>query len=260
MSWIKLDDRAPWHPKVAGLSDRAFRWWLRGLCYASQYLTDGELPAAFAQDVPARVRKELVDARLWTQQSGGCLAIHGYLEHQSSRADVDRERARNRQRRTAGVPPVQPRYAQGRPSEAPPPEAPDRVQMPEGRPQTHTPRASLVDRSKALGIVRPGAWDRQHASHALRGDFCDWVCLPVAVHAEFVNRVVTAGSALADAEASVRAWALDVKNRWAGRIPGEDCFKFWRAEWAATHPSHRPAATPAPGAGLDALIAASMPR
>lgn len=118
------------------------------------------------------------------------------------------------------------------------------------------PRLGVADRARALGIVSPGQWDRQHASHALRADFCDWVCLPQAVHAEFVNRVVASGSTLIYAEGRVRAWALDVKARWAGDIPGEDSFKFWRAEWAAAHPNRRPSSTPAPGAGLDALIAA----
>lgn len=134
------------------------------------------------------------------------------------------------------------------------------VVLPEGGPgETAAPsrRDSVADRARAVGIVSPGQWDRQHGSHAHRADFCGWVCLPQAVHSEFVNRVVGAGSSLAEAEASVHAWELDVKARWAGQIPGEDSFKFWRAEWAATHPARRASATPAPGAGLDALIAAA---
>jgi hypothetical protein len=39
MTWIKLDDQAVDHPKIASLPDRAFRWWVRGLSYASRFLT-----------------------------------------------------------------------------------------------------------------------------------------------------------------------------------------------------------------------------
>ena len=119
------------------------------------------------------------------------------------------------------------------------------------------PRSTVASRASALGLVSAGAWDRQHASHALRGDLCDWVCLPQAVHDECVNRLTAAGESQAHAQAHVRAWALDVKARWlaTGEIPGEDAFRFWRLEWAATHGSRR-AAGPAPAAGLDALIAA----
>ena len=41
MSWVRLDDNFPNHPKVVGLSDQAFRLYISGLCYASHYLTDG---------------------------------------------------------------------------------------------------------------------------------------------------------------------------------------------------------------------------
>lgn len=118
-------------------------------------------------------------------------------------------------------------------------------------------RQSVTDRAAALGIVQPGSWQRQHASHALRADLCDWVCLPEAVHAECVKRLTGAGTPLTDALAAVLAWALDVRARWqaSGEIPGDDNFVFWRNEWQRTHGSNRVSSAPKPGAGLDALIA-----
>jgi hypothetical protein len=102
VTWIKLDDRAPRHPKIAGLSDRAFRWWVQGLCYASEFLTDGVLVAAFTRTVPARVYNELFDAGLWLLD-GSVVRIHDYLAHQTPRQAVERERERNRRRRAGGT-------------------------------------------------------------------------------------------------------------------------------------------------------------
>jgi hypothetical protein len=102
LTWIKLDDRAPRHPKIAGLSDRAFRWWVAGLCYASEFLTDGRLVAAFWRTVPTSSQRELIDAGLWLFD-GKVVTIHDYLVHQTPRQMVERERERNRQRRTGGT-------------------------------------------------------------------------------------------------------------------------------------------------------------
>jgi hypothetical protein len=99
MTWIKLDDKAHRHPKIDGLSDRAFRWWIRGLSYASEFLTDGELPYPFLRTVPRKVQDELRHGQLWKTDESGTVHIHDYLEHQTDRASVVRERERNRLRR-----------------------------------------------------------------------------------------------------------------------------------------------------------------
>ena len=91
MTWIKLDDRAPRHPKIDGLSDRAFRWWIKGLCYASEFLTDGDV-SGFCRTVPSKTRVELFACGLWFAD-GERVMIHDYLEHQSSREYVLSERA-----------------------------------------------------------------------------------------------------------------------------------------------------------------------
>lgn len=92
MSWLKLDDQLPDHPKVAGLTDGAFRLHLTALCYCSRHLTDGLVPEPMIHRWGVRhadrAAHELASARLWRPVEGGWL-IHDYLEHQRSRADVE---------------------------------------------------------------------------------------------------------------------------------------------------------------------------
>lgn len=37
MSWLRIDDRFASHPKVAQLSDKEFRVWMRTLCFCASY-------------------------------------------------------------------------------------------------------------------------------------------------------------------------------------------------------------------------------
>ena len=37
MSWLRIDDRFASHPKVAQLTDREFRVWMRLLCFCAAY-------------------------------------------------------------------------------------------------------------------------------------------------------------------------------------------------------------------------------
>lgn len=117
-------------------------------------------------------------------------------------------------------------------------------------------RVSVVDRAGALGLVSPGAWQRQHATHALRDVTCDWVCLPQAVYDEWLRRLMAAGTPAEQAAADIRAWVADVKARWheSGQVPGDSIFDFWRHEWQRTWGTNRASSAPRPGAGLDALI------
>ena len=40
MPWAKFDDRYPWHRKVRGLSDAAFRMDVSAVCWCAENLTD----------------------------------------------------------------------------------------------------------------------------------------------------------------------------------------------------------------------------
>lgn len=87
-TYIRLHDGMPGHPKVRGLSDKAFRTLIRAWCYCSEYLTDGEVVSAVARDLgTSKGWTELVSAGLAESAPGGYL-MHDYLEHQRSAAEV----------------------------------------------------------------------------------------------------------------------------------------------------------------------------
>jgi hypothetical protein len=108
MTWARLDDSFPEHPKVAALTDSAFRLWTTALCYSARNLTDGLIsPVALRYcgsnanlSRPGRTASTLVTAGLW-EAEGDAYRIHDYLDYNPSKADVerDREAARERMRR-----------------------------------------------------------------------------------------------------------------------------------------------------------------
>jgi hypothetical protein len=93
VTWVKLDDRFPDHPKVGDLSDAAFRAYVSGLCYSAEHLTDGFLPPAFISRSKPRTIAELVEAGLWEHGNGSRgVHIHDYLEFQPSRSETEANR------------------------------------------------------------------------------------------------------------------------------------------------------------------------
>jgi hypothetical protein len=105
VTWVKIDDSFPNHPKIVGLSDKAFRIHISGLCYCGTYLTDGFVPmtiaARLANEDMAHI-VELTKAGLWREapQDNG-FHIHDYLAHQTSKTQVEEKRqtVRERQKR-----------------------------------------------------------------------------------------------------------------------------------------------------------------
>lgn len=98
MSWVRLDDNFPNHPKVVGLNDQAFRLYISGLCYASHYLTDGLIiePAMRRLDGADGVN-ELVEAGLWLKVAKGW-QIASYGEYQTPKSEVEKAKQANRER------------------------------------------------------------------------------------------------------------------------------------------------------------------
>lgn len=236
MTWIKLDDNAVDHPKVASLTDRAFRWWVKGLSYASRLLTDGLLPPTFWKPVPKQTRSELTSAKLWDWDDPN-FRIHDYLSHQSSRDAVTQKRADNVERVT--------RYRerkrnalQARDSNAvvTPPETDTETENRDREEQERppTPLKPLIS-----GEASSVGWWKIHGSHT--EGFCDWVCLPEFLFAEFCRK-----SGQVDQPdggvAYVRGWAAKVRECWSG--PVGDNLKFWRDRWAESHPTKKPAEKP----------------
>jgi len=98
MTWIRIDDSLPDHPKVIGLPDNAFRLYISLLCYSSRYLTDGFISLVVADRLGFEgVFKELSVASLITPLDNGW-QIANYEEYQSTKADVEVVKARNRER------------------------------------------------------------------------------------------------------------------------------------------------------------------
>ncbi len=103
MPWIRIDENALDHPKIAALSDGAFRLWVAGLGYVQRFLTDGVLPPSVLRGLraftPGRVR-ELLAVRLWREGADGYL-IHDYHAWNDSRETVlqRRQEARDRMAR-----------------------------------------------------------------------------------------------------------------------------------------------------------------
>ena len=93
MPHAKFDDRFAEHPKVAQLTDSAFRLHVSGILYCARLRTDGHIPAG---EVPRLVRRfrrtaltELTDAGLWYDR-GDTYEIHDYLQWNDSRAEIER--------------------------------------------------------------------------------------------------------------------------------------------------------------------------
>lgn len=98
MTWIKIDDSFPDHPKIIGLSDKAFRAHIQGLCYCGRFLTDGFIPlVAVKRLADDEAVQELFAASLWLHHSDGII-IDNYLEHQTSKEEVEHKRELSRKR------------------------------------------------------------------------------------------------------------------------------------------------------------------
>jgi hypothetical protein len=106
MPWVRIDENAMDHPKVAGLSAESFRLWVQGLAYCQKFLTDGVIKSVQIRGLrshsPKRV-EELILAGLWEATDEG-IQVHDYLQWNDSKAHVlhVREMARERIRRLRG--------------------------------------------------------------------------------------------------------------------------------------------------------------
>lgn len=221
MTWIKLDDKTPRHPKIAALTDKAFRWWVKGLCYASEFLTDGVLHPIFWKTVPKQSRAELAGQTLWDWVDPN-FQIHDYLEHQQSRESVEAERRRQRDRRlstrgtterrtpgtTAGTTPV-------RTEEKPRPATATDADVPKTREEKQQQRGAPLLKSPEY--------------YARRMQHCSFVGakieIPIGLHADL--RTSHGGP---DPEAELQAWYLELdaaaeEGNW--RIPTDNGIFKW---------------------------------
>jgi hypothetical protein len=114
MPWVKVDDHADEHPKLAAAGPLAWPLWLSGLTYCNRNLTDGFIPRSVArtlvdwqysdaagqvwtigvtsgahgEDVNSDLVIDLlVEVGLWEKVPGG-YRVHDYEDYQPTRAEV----------------------------------------------------------------------------------------------------------------------------------------------------------------------------
>ena len=176
MGYLKVDDNAADHPKLAGLSDAAFRVWFRGCCYAARLATDGFIPAAVVEGWtrrPALIVGELLRAVLWHQVEGG-YQIHDFL-HWNDSAEMRRQRiaakverqAKWKARRREGD--ASPARHQRRDGDAPPTPTPTPTPTPSREERARPLIGSYVDKRWAFdgGAFRiPVSWEVEAAGRS----------------------------------------------------------------------------------------------
>jgi len=102
MTWVRIDEGFPEHPKVIAAGPIASWLHVCALAYCNRQLTDGVITTAVLARLSDGRRNTahaaaLVEAGLWEVIDGGWL-IHDFLHYQPSRAKVESERAAARER------------------------------------------------------------------------------------------------------------------------------------------------------------------
>ena len=101
MTWIKLEDTLPFNPKIAALSDRAYRLHTYALCYCGLNLTDGLIHTHMLNKLGIKDAKKhaqkLVEIGLWKVVENG-YEINDYLKYQTSKMQAERDKETNRLR------------------------------------------------------------------------------------------------------------------------------------------------------------------
>lgn len=102
MTWLKTDDRFPDHRKIRRLTDGAYRLHHTALSFAAKDETDGLIRPEDLDEMQhgRRLSKHvdlLVKAGLWEPVRGGW-ALHDFLDYNPSHAQLEAERAANRER------------------------------------------------------------------------------------------------------------------------------------------------------------------
>lgn len=100
MPWVRIDENALEHPKIAALSDGAFRLWVQGLAHCQKYLTDGYIADLALRGLRAYSPKRkaaLMEAELWHASETG-IRVHDFLEWNDSREHVMAARQLARER------------------------------------------------------------------------------------------------------------------------------------------------------------------
>lgn len=249
MTWAKFEDRFPWHRKVRGLSDAAFRLHVSAVCWSCEHLTDGRILRAelhLVSDVkrPTFAAKELVSAGVWDENSERTgWEVHDFLLYNESRETILSRREADAERKRQG------RASRPRPAETPP--RPDGLPVESKRSpagQTTGVQAESVVESGRPDPTRPdpttpkGVVPRKRATQApdlfpLTDDLREWgkqhcpsVVDPASETRQFLDYHRAKGSTFKDWTAAWRTWMRNAEKftaERAARLPAEDPNEPW---------------------------------
>jgi hypothetical protein len=110
VTWAKIDDRAPQHPKLLQAGPEACWMWVAGLCYANAHTTDGLVPSyallalspgSWPEKRARALADRLVEVGLWHREGDAGWRIHDYEDHQepAMKSEVERRKALTRERK-----------------------------------------------------------------------------------------------------------------------------------------------------------------
>lgn len=99
MPWFKVDDALAMHPKAFMAGNAALGLWVRAGSWAMQHLTDGHIPSGVVSALGGTWddTAALLNAGLWHQAEGG-FQFHDWAEYQPTRAQIEAERAKTKER------------------------------------------------------------------------------------------------------------------------------------------------------------------
>jgi len=235
MSWVRIDDHAPEHPKQMAAGAEACWLWVRGLAYCSRYLTDGLIPHAVVDGWGGtrafKLAVRLVNVGLWEYAEDGAYRVHDYGAYQPSKAQVTTRRKRTADRVAAWK--EQRGYVAGNgvtngignavttPAPVPVP-LPVPVPVPQ-EPTVCVPPAPVKTLTKPLAY-KPRidvAWPGRPP-------------VPSALHAEFTDKL---GGDPYEADERLRKWYPVAAAPYEDQPIGDVDWKFWRLrfrEWQGT--------------------------
>lgn len=102
MTWTRLDENFPDHPKIVAAGERAELLHIHGIIYCNRFLLDGRVPRDVAPTLLKHgyqdAIKALVKLGIWMEIEDG-YEIHDFLVYQPSRAEV---LAKRQQKASAG--------------------------------------------------------------------------------------------------------------------------------------------------------------
>jgi hypothetical protein len=97
MKWFRLHVGFSQHPKIAGLSDKAFRAHVAAMEWTTQYETDGDLEPGVTSALPSAVRAELVKRGVW-ESHGSAYRIHDWTQWNTPVSHLQKQREAGRSR------------------------------------------------------------------------------------------------------------------------------------------------------------------